>query len=297
MHAREFGAGTFLLKQIVDLVEKAQTDKKTMELLKKNKFVAVPIINVDGREMLINAPNQWKTKSGDLWKAYVNGMDGNRNFPGLLWGQVMKGAKYKSTIATASAYANYLGPYAGSSSETRALMKFLYHYVVVEQASIYLDYHSQGSVIYAGKSWQTKAQMQRCTDLRENVLKLLNQGNKKRKYTAVYEDDLYGLRGDGSSLTDYAVSLAVGAKFSPAYGFCVMVCGGKEYPLLQVKNLGSFKVKFKETNRNFAAITIEIGYGKDYLGNSAKTRSLLAREYYNYHFDRLLEALPAMIKK
>jgi len=297
IHAREFGAGSFLLKQIVDLAQKAQTDEKTMELLKRNKYVAIPIINVDGREEIINSASQWTTKSGALWKAYVNGTDGNRNFPGLQWGQVIKGAKYMSIIPKSSAYANYPGPYAGSSKETKALMKFLYHYVVVEQASIYLDYHSQGSVIYAGKSWQTKTQKQRCFDLRTNILKVLNQGKNKRKYTVINEDDLYGLRGEGSSLTDYAVSLAVGAQFSPAYGFCVFVSDGKEYPLLQVKNLDSFKIKFKKANNKFAAITLEIGYGRDYLGNTAKTRGLLAKEYYNYNFDVLLEALPSMIKK
>lgn len=81
IHAREFGGGTFLVKQLVDLVQKAQTDVKTMELLKKNKYVAVPIFNVDGREALINAASKWTDKKGGLWKAYTNGTDGGRNFP------------------------------------------------------------------------------------------------------------------------------------------------------------------------------------------------------------------------
>ena len=297
IHAREFGGGTFLVKQLVDLVQKAQTDVKNMELLKKNKYVAVPIINVDGREALINAASKWTDKKGGLWKAYTNGTDGGRNFPGLQWGQVMKGAKYSSFIAQKSGYANYPGAYAGSNKETKAMMKFLYHYVIVEQADIYLDYHSQGSIIYAGKSWQTESQMKNSQNLRTAVMKILNKGNNKRKYTEIFESSAYGLKGEGSSLTDYAVSLAVGAKFSPGYGFLTFVSGGKEYPLLQVKDLDTFKIKFKEANKNFAAITMEIGYGVNYLGNSGKTRSLLADEYYNYNFDKLLEALPDMVKK
>jgi hypothetical protein len=297
IHAREFAGGTFLVKQIVELVQKAQTDKSTMELLKRNKFVAVPIINVDGREAIINSPTKWTVRNGGLWKAYTNGTDGGRNFPGLQWGQVIKGTKYKTTISQKSGYANYPGPYAGSNKETKALMKFLYHYVVVEKADIYLDLHSQGSIIYAGKNWQTNAGMQQSRDLRTNVMNILNKGNTKRKYIRIYESSLYGLQGEGSSLTDYATSLAVGARFSPAYGFATFVSGGKEYPLMQVKDLDTSKVRFKEANSNFAALTIEIGYGNSYLGNSSYSRSLLANEYKNYNYGKLLEALPKMIKK
>jgi hypothetical protein len=296
IHAREFGGGTFLVKEFVDLVQKAQTDKAAMELLKRNKFVAVPIINVDGREAIINSASKWSVKNGGLWKAYTNGTDGGRNFPGLQWGQVLKGMRYKSTIALKPGYANYPGPYAGSNSETKALMKFLYHYTVVEQADIYLDLHDQGSIIYAGKTWQTQAQMQRSKDLRTNVMNIINKGITRRKYSRVYEGSLYGMQGEGSSLTDYAASLAVGAKFSPAYGFSAFTDGYKEYILMQVKDLDTSKIKFPAANENFAALTIEIGYGESYLGNSAYTRKLLANEYNYYNYGKLLENLPSMIK-
>lgn len=296
VHAREFAGGTYIVKQFVDLVQKAQTDEKTMELLKNNKFVAVPIINVDGREALIKSPSKWTTQGKQLWKAYTNGTDGNRNFPGLQWGQVANGKKMISSISKKPAYANYVGDYAGSNSETKAMMKWIYHYTIVEQADFYLDMHQQGSIIYAGKTWQTKKQEQRCQDLRTGVLNVINKGSSKRKYGRVYESSLYGIRGEGSSLTDYAVSLAVGAKFSPAYGFSVFTDGKKEYPLLQVKDLDKKTVQVKEANKNFAAITVEIGYGTSYLGNSASTRKLLAKEYNNYYFDQLLEALSSIAK-
>lgn len=296
IHAREFGGGSIIIKELVDLVQKAQTDQKTMELLKKNKYVAVPIVNVDGREALINSSSRWSTKSGQLWKAYTNGTDGGRNFPGLQWGQVVKGSIYKSIIATKPGYANYPGAYAGSNNETKAMIKWLYHYTVVEKASLYLDMHQQGSIIYAGKTWQTKQQEQKSRDLRTDVMNVLNKGITNRKYTRVYEGSLYGLQGEGSSLTDYAVTLATGAKFSPAYGFSAFTYGKKEYILLQVKDLDTTSIKVKEANSDFAAITVEIGYGTKYLGNSSSTRRLIANEYNYYNYGKLLEALPQTIK-
>lgn len=296
IHAREFAGGTYIVKQLVDLVQKAQTDKKTMELLKKNKYVAVPIINVDGREAIIRSEKKWTTKSGQLYKAYTNGTDGGRNFPGLQWGLVAKGSKKKSYIASKPGYANYPGRYAGSNKETKAMMKWLYHYTVVEQAKIYLDMHQQGAIIYAGKGWQTKKQEQKSLDLRTNVLSVLNKGITNRKYRRVYESTSYGLNGEGSSLTDYAIGLSIGAKFSPAYGFSVFTDGKKEYSLLQVKDLDKKTVKVTEANKNFAALTLEIGYGVKYLGNTSATRRLLANEYSHYNFGKLLEALPGIIK-
>lgn len=296
VHAREFAGGTFIVKQFTDLIQKAQTDPKTMNLLKQYKYVAVPILNVDGREALITKPRYWTTYRGELWKAYTNGTDGNRNFPGLQWGQVLKGNYFKKTISNKPGFGNYPGNYAGSNNETKAMMKWFYHYVVVEQASCYLDLHEQGAIVYAGKSWQTKLQEQKSLNLRTNLLSLLNKGITRRKYNPIYEDSTYGLQGEGSSLTDYSVTLAIGAKFSPAYGFSAFTDGKKEYMLMQIKDLDRKTIKVKEENKDFAAITLEIGYGIDYLGNSSSTRRLLANEYNYYNYGKLLETLPSMIK-
>jgi hypothetical protein len=65
---------------------------------------------------------------------------------------------------------------------------------------------------------------------------------------------------------------------------------------MQVKDLDTSKIKFKEANKNFAELTIEIGYGTNYLGNSAYTRKLLANEYNYYNYGKLLADLPKMIK-
>lgn len=294
IHAREFAGGTFLVKQLVDLVQKAQTDKKVMKMLKSYKFVAVPIINVDGREVLIKEPKKW-TRDDMLWKAYVNGTDGNRNFPGVKWGQVLKGDKLDRSIRKKPGIDNYSGKYAGSNSETKALMKWIYHYVVVEQAVCLLDMHQQGSIIYAGKTWSYKEQEDSSIDLSKKIFKLLNKGNS-RKYTVPYAPaPNEGLTGTGSTLTDYAASVAYGAKFSPAMGFCAFVLNNKEYMLLQINDLDNIEEEIEQPNPQFRTLTVEIGLGSSYLGNSINTRTRLAKEYTKYNFDKLLESLPAML--
>jgi hypothetical protein len=65
--------------------------------------------------------------------------------------------------------------------------------------------------------------------------------------------------------------------------------------LLQVKDLDRKMIKVTPANKNFACITVEIGYGRSYLGNSSGARSLLAREYTRYHYDELLASLPKML--
>lgn len=295
VHAREFAGGTYILKELVDLVQKAQTNKETKKMLEQVKYVAIPIINVDGRENIIGAASDWTSK-GQLWKAYTNGTDGNRNYPGVSWGTLANGIKYNSSVNNKSGYAHYVGDYGGSSSETQAMMKWLYHYIIVEKANCLIDYHQQGSIIYAGKPWVTQKHSNKSTKLRQKVLDHLNKGNNQRKYSAINESLNYGLVGGGVTITDYAMGLAAGSKFSPAYGFQVFTDGKKEYNLLEIKDLDNVKFKIDAPNLKFKTLTLEIGYGTTYLGNSAKTRKLLATEYKKYHFDTFLEYLPKAVK-
>lgn len=295
VHAREFAGGTFLVKSLVDLVQKAQTDQNTMKLLQSNKYVAVPIVNVDVREAIIKNQSKWTTYSGEIWKAYINGADGNRNFPGLSWGELTKGNKLSKDFLRKPAYAFYPGNYAGSNNETKALMKFLYHYIVVENAKCLLDMHQQGSVIYAGKEWAPKEQNQKGINLRKKVLDLLNQGVSGRTYKVIYEYSS-GLSGNGSTITDYSCALAYGAKFSPAFGFLTFTNGKKETTLMEIGSMTKLKYKVDMPNPDFVTLTVEIGYGQNYLGNSVSTRKLLAAEYKKYNFDKLLTSLPNLVR-
>ncbi len=295
VHAREFAGGTYLVKSLVDLVQKAQTDQNTMRLLQSNKYVAVPIVNVDIREAIIKNQSKWTVSGGEIWKAYMNGADGNRNFPGLSWGLLTKGNKLSKNFPRKPAYAYYPGNYAGSNSETKALMKFLYHYIVVEKAKCLLDMHQQGSVIYAGKEWAPNKQNQNSTIFRKKVLDLLNHRVSGRTYKVIYEYGP-GLSGNGATITDYACAVAFGAKFSPAFGILTFTNGKKETTLMEAECMNNLKYKVDMPNPDFRSITVEIGYGRSYLGNSAATRKLLAAEYKKYHFDKLLTSLPNLIK-
>jgi hypothetical protein len=274
---------------------RSQTDQNTMKLLQSNKYVAVPIVNVDVREAIIKNQSKWTVSGGEIWKAYMNGADGNRNFPGLSWGELSKGKRLTKNFPKKPAYAFYPGDYAGSNNETKALMKFLYHYIVVEKAKCLLDMHQQGSVIYAGKDWAPYKQNQNSINFRQNVLNLLNQGVKGRTYKVIYEAST-GLSGNGATITDYSCAVAFGAKFSPAFGFLTFTNGKKETTLMEANSMSNLKYKVSMPNPDFRSITVEIGYGRNYLGNSAATRKLLADEYKKYHFDSLLTSLPNLIK-
>lgn len=293
IHAREFAGGTFITKMLVDLIQDAQINKKAMKILKNNKFVAVPIINVDGREALIDNPSKWTDKQGEMLKAYTNKVDGNRNFPGLMCGQLSKGNKLKWNISKKPALFNYAGDYVGSNPETKALMKWLYHYIVIEQAVCLLDLHQQGSVVYAGKGWATNEQNKYSSDLRTKMFSHLNKGNK-RTYGRIKDEPKYGLEGTNSTLTDYAISIACGSKFSPEHGFHVISDDKSDMILMQFNDLDNLNYKIDAPNIKFATLTIEIGVGKKYLGNSSTTRNNLNNEYSKYHFDTLLYNLPSM---
>ena len=290
IHARE-GAGTpFILKELADLLSSATEDTILQKYLEHFRIVAVPCVNPDGRDGLIYDQAKYTASNGSLWKAYINGTDGNRNFPGVSWGQIVKGNQKKSIIASKPDGLYYPGDSAGSCSETRAMMKLLYHYIIREQAVCLIDYHQQGRIAYAGKPWQTSKQEKRCEGLANYMLGVLNKGNKI-KYVWVAEEPSYGLSGEGSTLTDFACSLATGAKFSPAYGFCVYTDNKSEYPLIMTIDLEKKENKFVEANSKFATMTFEIGAGSSYLGFSNSTRKQLKTEYSTYHFDQVLPKL------
>lgn len=111
----------------------------------------------------------------------------------------------------------------------------------------------------------------------------------------VKEDAPYGLQGEGSTASDFAVSLAVGGKFSPAYGFLTFKVDNKEYTLMEIKDLDITKLKIKQGNPHFATATIEIGPNTSYLGNSASTRKKLKSEYILHDFNKLLEKIPTWL--
>ncbi len=293
IHARETAGTTYIIKELVDLLQ--NKSDKAKETLKRTRFIAVPCVNPDGRDGVCFNQEAYSYSNGDLWKATYGGTDINRNFPGLSWGQLAKGYEKSKFISTSPKKLYYPGPSAGSAPETRAMMKLLYHYIVIEKAAIMIDYHQQGRIMYVEKPWTPRAQQERCSDAAKFFQEILNEGQKKsskNKYTTVKEDKEYGLNGVGSTMTDYACSIANGSKFSRAYGFNVYCSREEEYPLIMIPRLGKTKKKLLTApNPDFITFTFEIGWGSKALGYSDKARSLIAEEYKTYHFDKILYEL------
>ena len=288
VHAREQAGTEYILKEIADLLSSGT--KEAREVLATTRFLTVPCVNPDGREGVAFDTAHFRYSNGLLWKAAANGTDLNKNFPGVSCGEILKKNKVSKYLSTSDKSIYYPGEYAGCNPETCALMKFVYYGVAVAKAKILVDYHQQGRISYAGKPWQTKAQEQRCIDLSKTIMKKLSVGNS-HNYLYWPEDDGYGLNGGGSTLTDFACSVATGAKYSPGYGFYVYTDGKKEYPLIMFEDLDKARFNVKEVNSEFATMTFEIGWGSETLGYSSNARKLLDKEYTKYHFDRVLYML------
>ena len=165
-----------------------------------------------------------------------------------------------------------------------------------EKALTLIDYHQQGLIGYAGKPWDTQEHQDACKGFANKMFSMMNVGNNY-KYRWVSESDAYGLEGMGSTLTDFATSVAYGAKFSPAYGFYVYTDGEKEYPLSDIPRMDDAKITFDIPNDSFKTMTFEIGYGPEYLGYSDKTLELLDKEYKNYHYDNVLYRLYEVVSE
>lgn len=289
VHARETAGSVYIIKQLAGLLQTGT--KKSENLLKKFRIVAVPCVNPDGRDGVAFNTDKYTYSSGALWKATSDGTDIGRNFPALGWSQVGKGYKQTDMIHYTPDKILYPGPNAGSAPETKALMKLLYYYVVVEKASVLIDYHQQGSLGYAGKPWDLKKHQKACKKLANYLFSYMNEGNK-REYKWEKEEESYGLNGTGSTLGDYASSIAYGAKFSPAYGFCVYTDGEHEYPLSAIPRMEDNTIELiDEPNPSFVTMTFEIGYGKEYIGYGSEARKLMAQEYTDYHFGTVLYRL------
>ncbi len=300
IHARETAGCTYILKELVDLLQ--SDTKEAKKVLRHTRFVAVPCVNPDGREgVCFNTEYFTYKKNGELWKATCGGTDLNRNFPGLSWGQLAKGYKKSEYISSSSKSLYFPGPFAGSAPETRTMMKFLYHYVVVEKAALLVDYHQQGRIMYVEKPWTSAAQQEANLKIAKKMLTVLNKNQKKSskdKYTTTKEDKDYGLNGVGSTMTDYACSIANGSKFSRAYGFNVYCSKTNEYPLIMIPHVDKTNKKLlPAANDTFMTFTFEIGWGKKYLGYSSTARNLIAAEYSEFNYDEILYELSNYVYK
>ena len=151
-HSREAITTILLLDQINYLLSLYEIDysinnMSIRNLLKYVTFVFVPLVNPDGANLVINGgefiSQEYKYRSYikeslfPCWKANINGVDLNRNYPTM----------YPSSDSiTSPSYKSYKGPYYFSEPETYALK------CLTEKYSFdgTISYHSSGEVIF----WQ-----------------------------------------------------------------------------------------------------------------------------------------------
>jgi len=302
VHARETAGPTFILKEIADLLNAyIDGDKAAKKVLWNTRYVAVACVNPDGHDGIAYHVDDWTYDDDQLWKATSNGTDLNRNFPGLSWMQLKTGNKKTKYASTTPDKLYYWGDYAGSCSETKAMMKFYQFFIGVEHAEMLIDYHQQGRITYAGKGYVPDHNNELCESLRTACYDTQKDGDLGECYTYCYDDtdEDYGLICTGSTNTDYAWAVAIGAMFSTKYGFSVYTdTAGKEYPLIMIPDYDEAEVELTGMRvPEFRQLSWEIGYGKKYLGYSKDTRELLKDEYYNYNFDEMLYTYAAELNK
>ena len=264
VHAMEFAGCDFALKFANDTVKRAQTDDNTRRLLESVRFVIVPLVNPDGRELEI---------SGQSRKSNANGVDLNRNMPALNAGQLAKGVSLNKEIAKKPGSGYYPGKNLGSESESQAMIKFLTTWIADKRTVLYVDLHQSGQFEYYNKNFLSQAGDNRAKSYAQKNNRLLNSGYPLRSESATY-----GIDGVGGTLTDFARSVAEGMVFSYKYGRLVMDIGGKETPLVSFRDVDRRLKYLKPLNKNFVAITPEIGPS----GSSGATSADRKARYNTY---------------
>jgi len=273
VHAREFGGTDYSIKFINDTIRKAQTDPDTRSLLEQAVIVVVPLVNPDGREMIIRGGTATR-------KSNANGVDLNRNMPSMNAGQLAKGVKMISSYSSKPSMSFFAGYNLGSESETRALIKWLNHYA--PKAHVFIDLHQQGGITFYNKGFVTKE-----LDARSRDYAIKNNALLKNGYPLRAEVSNYGLNGSGGTFTDYAESVAEGCVFSFKYGRMTLNAGGKEMPLLGYKDIDNQRAHYRPRNTNFRSITVEIGRGSS-TGAGTTARQNRKNEYEKYGWEDFL---------
>lgn len=175
VHGRERVNPKLLLKQIEYYAQN--------KLVPKNMVIHyIPLVNPDGYDLSLfeGLETEFLESIDDhnypRWKSNIRGVDINRNFPDMyldlktmtwrnLWGHV-DNRRYKSEEPSGEFY---FGPYPGSEIETQLLMEYMNRY----KFEMFLDYHSQGEVLYVGK-WFMSAEFNRNNLILADTIMALN---------------------------------------------------------------------------------------------------------------------------
>ena len=224
VHAAEVSGTLYLMKFINDIVNKYEDNNdQTIDLLNNYKIILIPSINPDGYEVAsfgidsIRNHKLWIYQNKDIvntdsFKFNANGIDINRNMPtqnaGLYYNEynLINSVSLEKTTKSGIYYG---GTSLGSEPESKAFMYFaLKHY---KNLYSYVNLHSMGRVIYAGKpNLSTKF-----NELCQNTGNLISSINSYKLHSLSSEE--VGEGNDGS-LTDFMAEIANGFKFSTHTG-------------------------------------------------------------------------------
>lgn len=224
VHAAEIANVLMLLKylnEVVDLYE--NRNSKIIDCLNEYTIAAIPSINPDGYEIYnygveaLNNKDLWWYKNRNKYdfenmKSNANGVDINRNFPTQNAGLYFKQYNLIKSVSlekTTSNTAYFGGTSLGSEPETKAAMYFMLNYY--KNTVKYINMHSQGRVIYAGKP-NLASEFNTLTKNFANSVSKIN-GYKVHGLSA----EEVGEGNDGSA-TDFMAELANGFAFSTKTG-------------------------------------------------------------------------------
>lgn len=224
VHAAEIANTLILTRFLSEIVNNYENnDKDIVSTLNNIKIVAIVCMNPDGYEVYnygvesLNNKDLWWYQNSNTYdfsnmKSNANGIDLNRNFPTQNAGLYFNINKLRSNVSLEKTTENgtYFGGYSlGSEPETKAAMYFmLKHY---KNVYAYINMHSQGRVIYAGKPNLDS----RFNDLCINFAKKVSGYNGYKVHGLSSEE--VGEGNDGS-VTDFMAELANGLLFSTKTG-------------------------------------------------------------------------------
>ena len=240
VHAAEVANTLILIKFLSELTNEYESgNEEIINKLNNVKIAVIPCMNPDGYEVYNYGIESLNNK--DLWiyqnknninfeniKSNANGVDLHRNFPTQNAGMyyTTKNLKY------------FGGTSLGSEPETKASMYFmLKHY---KNTYAYLNMHSQGRVIYAGKpNLSTEF-----NNLTASFAKKISSYNNYTVYGLSAEE--VGEGNDGSA-TDFMAELANGFKYSTVTGrlssdkYINPTCNFEyKYPVVTIETIATY---------------------------------------------------------
>lgn len=274
VHAREFAGAEYMLKFLNDTLIKAQTDAYTRALLESVTIVAIPLVNPDGRELIIEGGDSSR-------KSNSRGVDLNRTMPSVNAGQLAAGVKMAENFSTEPGMDFFAGYRLGTESETQAMIKWFNVYV--PEAAAYIDLHQQGGISFCDKSFTSSESDAVCLEFAEGINELLNGGYEPKE-----ESEHYSLDGDGGTMTDYARSISEGFVYSYRLGRMALRMDDAEVPLMCFGDIDNCSEYYRPLNADFKCMSIEIGRKRSYLGAGENARENRQREYRRYGWDHFL---------